>query len=71
MNPSIFDFMAVNFVMKEYTKAVSHRSRGCVAFDGGQTCPFFSDCVEFSPIAIGKDERVEEAELPPQKRRWG
>ena len=31
----------MNLIRKAYTKAVSQRSRGCVASDGGQTCPFF------------------------------
>ena len=28
--------------MKPYTKSDSQRSEGCVAADGGQTCPFLS-----------------------------
>ena len=40
--PSTFARSWVNLQMKEYTNAASQRSRGCVAFDGGHTWPFFS-----------------------------
>ena len=33
----------MNLHMKEYTNSDSHLSLGCVAFDGGHTCPLFSD----------------------------
>ena len=40
--PSTFARSWVNLQMNEYTNAASQRSRGCVAFDGGHTWPFFS-----------------------------
>jgi hypothetical protein len=43
-NPSTFDLRFVNLQIKEYTNSDSHLSRGCLAFEGGQICPFFSAC---------------------------
>ena len=41
-NPSTFPRSFVNLQMNAYTKRDSHRSEGCVALDGGHTCPFLS-----------------------------
>lgn len=43
-NPSNFNLRFVNLHMKEYTNSDSHLSEGCLAFEGGQMCPFFSVC---------------------------
>lgn len=43
-NASTLDLRFVNLHMKEYTNSDSHLSRGCLAFEGGQICPFFSAC---------------------------
>ena len=41
-SPSTFPRNCVNLHIKPYTNRDSHLSLGCVAFDGGHTCPFFS-----------------------------
>ena len=38
--------------MKEYTNAASQRSRGCVAFDGGHTWPFFSETASVAVFMV-------------------
>ena len=43
LKSSTFFLKSVNLLMKEYAKTVSQRSRGCVAFDGGQTWYFGID----------------------------
>ena len=37
--PCIVVFRGVNLHMNAYMNNVSQRSDGCLAFDGGQTCP--------------------------------
>lgn len=56
-NPGTLPFRFVNLRMNEYTNKQSHRSDGCVAVDGGQTCPLRSG---LTPGAAMARERVKE-----------
>jgi len=56
-NPGVFSFKSVNLRMKVYTNKDSHLPDGCIAPDGGQTCPLRSGLTPGA--AIAKKKRLE------------